>query len=135
MAGKKRGAKPDEQPLLIEPTGTMSVAADLGAFAQRPGAPLTLPAGPPVAVEWGSLDATQIERIAALTRARDEGDREATIRTFCECAAMVMLYESPKDPRAPEVPTESERILAELRRRFGANDPRVLHHLQARGLS
>lgn len=116
MAGKKRGAK-DEPTLALIPPEALPGAVDT--------TPAMVVVAPP----------TQIERVAALARARDEGDREATIRTFCECAAMVMLYEAPKDPRAPEVPTESERLLAELRRRFGANDPRVLHHLQARGLS
>ncbi len=72
--------------------------------------------------------AGQLERANALAHAREDGEREATIATFCECAAIATSSHG-------EINVTGERILAELHRRFGADDPRVLHHKRLRGLA
>lgn len=85
-----------------------------------------------VAYSGGTL---QLDRMTPIMAARDDERREATIATFCECAAIVARYEAAKDPSAPEVLTESERILAELRRRYANHPDRIQYHMHLRGLS
>lgn len=83
--------------------------------------------------------ATQVDRANALARAREEGEREATISTMAECAAIVLHGIERDEGRGRKStsssPAISQDTIAELRRRFGANDPRVVHHLRQRGLA
>lgn len=76
------------------------------------------------------------ERILAVMRAREDGEREGHIAGLVEAAAMAQAYDAEvKGSDHHPVVTLRDRILAELRRRFGATDPRVLHHLRTRGLA
>lgn len=73
---------------------------------------------------------TQLDRANALARAREEGEREATIRTMAECIAQAEELSDCFD-------TERGIVYAlrlELHRRF-PNDERVRYHLKMRGLT
>lgn len=69
-------------------------------------------------------------------RAAEEGEREGHIAGMAEAAAMCSaagdvvggsFLDGANDCR--------DDILTELRRRYGADNPRVLHHLKLRGLA
>jgi hypothetical protein len=95
-------------------------------------------------------DAT--ERIAeCLARDRQEAERECTIAGMAEAAAVAHAQACTIGARADGqdkkslaatiehsatlgAATVTAQILTELRRRYGADDPRVLHHLKLRGL-
>lgn len=74
--------------------------------------------------------ATQVDRANALARAREEGDKEATIRTMCECIAQAEDLSDCFDTERGIV----HALQLELHRRF-PGDPRVTHHLASRGLA
>lgn len=80
-------------------------------------------------------DESQLAKVNALARAREEGARESAIATMCECAAMAhQLVVTWPDNNTCAIGVR-DAILAELRRRYGADDPRVRHHLRMRGLA
>jgi ABC-type microcin C transport system permease subunit YejB len=72
------------------------------------------------------------ERILALMRAREEGEREGRIAGMAEAAQIAhdVLF----GDHYAGASGARQAIVAELRRRFGVDDPRVLHHLRMRGL-
>ena len=126
-----RKRKPDSQTIMAPE------AAARGSAATDHVAPVTVAhAGAEIELQPGqsasfTMHQSQVDRANTLARAREEGEREGAIATFCECAAIAkgLSYSpsySPYDVR--------EDILAELRRRF-QNDARVAHHMKIRGLA
>lgn len=92
------------------------------------------------------------ERTLVVARARDEGEREGIIAGMAEAAAIahaeaiaVANRAAGQDKGSLAATIEhsatlgaaavSAQIQAELRRRYGANDPTVLRHLRMRGLA
>lgn len=82
---------------------------------------------------------SQLDRANALARARDDGEREGTIAAMAECigAARYLARESVgtlDEYACAAINGLGDALLRELERRYGASDPRVLHHLRLRGL-
>ncbi len=73
---------------------------------------------------------------SALARARDEVEHEGRIAGMADAAAIVhAAYRlNHSDDGSEALLSIEDDILTELRRRYGAGNPRVVHHLRLRGL-
>ncbi len=76
----------------------------------------------------------QLDRANELARAREDGEREQTIATFCECAAIALRHGPAPMGEGYSAHDVYIDIMAELHRRYGKDDPRVVHHETMRGL-
>lgn len=113
--------KPTDQPTLIPEPGatTMTVAGLSGS-------------GEAVASGAHPLPTTQLERIAPITAEREAGEREGVIKGMAIAAEIASGYVRDPEPTAYSI---REDIINEAYRLYGANDPRVLHHLRLRNLA
>ena len=77
---------------------------------------------------------SQLDRANALARARDEGEREGVIAAMAECAAIAYRIGPHSMGEGYSAHEVGDAIVLELRRRYGADDPRVVHHCRMRGV-
>lgn len=117
MASRKRVGDADH-PSLLAPPRPPAAPASAPTMQATPAAAPTDEVRAPVKKE---KEPSQIEKIHASESACVHSVREATIATYCACAAMV--------DEIARVP-----ILAEMWRRFRPFESRILYHLKLRGL-
>lgn len=122
MSRARRKPVVEQSPLVLEPGEKLVgdyIVPDAVAATVSTGNPLVASVIPTQTVAV-LAEPSQLDKANALAHAREAGEREGIIKTFCECAA---IAHNPND------------ILAELRRRYGADDSRVRYHMRLRGLS